>query len=167
MCPYARARARVADQHVVILKLISSLLPRLELMEKQTGKEVHGHVEIHDLKYFGMKHFYMPLLLILKDTTQIDQDYYPEFLGRIFVVNTPKMFTAVWKIIKKWLDPIVQEKVTILGADFREALLKEIDAANLPGWLGGTCSCPNGCVPSVQDLSGVEDACDTALLVFI
>ena len=39
------------------------------------------------------------------------QDYYPESLHKCYVVNAPWIFNSVWRIIKGWLDPVVQAKV--------------------------------------------------------
>ena len=37
-------------------------------------------------------------------------------------------------------------KIKIYGDDYLPALLEEVDAANLPSTLGGSCECQDGCV---------------------
>jgi hypothetical protein len=45
----------------------------------------------------------------------IDQDHYPEMLRKVIAINVPSLFSAVWKIVAPWLDPITQGKVTPMG----------------------------------------------------
>ena len=50
--------------------------------------------------------------------------------------------------MRPWLAKETQEKVHILGADYKNTLLQLVDPENLPVTLGGTCSCgdePNSC----------------------
>lgn len=49
----------------------------------------------------------MSALQLLKTVLDIIQHYYPETLNKMFVVNAPTVFVAMWKIIKPWLEPRV------------------------------------------------------------
>ena len=40
----------------------------------------------------------------LQAVLKISTDYYPEILGKGFIINAPMIFTGVWAIIKGWLD---------------------------------------------------------------
>jgi hypothetical protein len=98
----------------------------------------------------------MPTINMLNMLTEIDLNYYPETLGRLFLVNTPSTFVVLWKIVKTWLDAGTIDKVKILGTDYQSTLLEHIPAENLPSYLGGTCTCdhmPGGCVPSQGTVS--------------
>jgi len=35
----------------------------------------------------------------------ITQDNYPETLYRMYIINVPMLFSAVWAIAKKFIDP--------------------------------------------------------------
>ncbi|CAK0811939.1 unnamed protein product [Prorocentrum cordatum] len=59
-------------------------------------------------------------------------------LGMHFFVNTPWVFTAVWRALRPALDPTTVSKMHILGSDFRAELLRHIDPGQLPRELGGT-----------------------------
>lgn len=49
----------------------------------------------------------MNALYLLKAVADIVQRYYPETLHRLFIVNTPSAFVAMFKIVKSWLNPRV------------------------------------------------------------
>ena len=75
-----------------------------------------------------------------KAMSSIDQNRYPETLGKLFVVNAPTVFAAVWKVAKKFLDKRTVDKISILpkGAAAQAELLKHIPAESLPIEYGGS-----------------------------
>ncbi|KAI6114036.1 CRAL-TRIO domain-containing protein, partial [Pisolithus sp. B1] len=91
---------------------------------------------------------------------QISQDYYPERMAKLAIVNTPSSFTFIWSIVKPWLAKETAEKVDVLGSDYQGVLLELIDAESLPTTLGGKCTCEHagGC-----DLSGAGPWMDERL----
>jgi hypothetical protein len=96
---------------------------------------------------------------------------YPETLGNCYIVNAPWVFNLLWSAISPMLKQSTQDKILVCGADYKEVLslyqhvpstqhlrtspwqvlLKNIDAANLPVFLGGTCACPGGCCPALDE----------------
>ena len=60
-------------------------------------------------------------------------------------MNAPWGFATVWSVIKRWLDPVTVDKISILGANYQPELLAQIPAENLPVQFGGMCRCPGGC----------------------
>lgn len=76
---------------------------------------------------------------------KIGQDYYPECMGKFYLINAPFMFSTVWMIIKPWLDPVTVSKIDILSNNYKDKLLEQIPIENLPKDLGGTCQCSGGC----------------------
>jgi hypothetical protein len=62
-------------------------------------------------------------------------------MGQLAIVNAPSSFTLIWSMIKPWLSKETAEKVDIFGSDYKDQLLKLIDADCLPSTLGGTCEC--------------------------
>jgi hypothetical protein len=75
----------------------------------------------------------------------MSQNYYPERLGRLYLINAPWGFSTVFGIVKGWLDPVTVEKIHVLGSGYQKELLSQIPAENLPKMFGGTCDCPGGC----------------------
>lgn len=71
-------------------------------------------------------------MLFVYTTLDIDQTFYPERLGQLFLVNAPWVFKGLWTMIKPWVDPVTVQKFIICSDNGAKELLKEIDAAVLP-----------------------------------
>ncbi|KAI5122799.1 hypothetical protein M0805_000142 [Coniferiporia weirii] len=110
------------------------------------GRIVDDIFVIVDLKDFGLNKFWQMKGLI-RDSFQMSQDYFPETMGILVVINAPYSFSAIWNAVRPWLAKETQDKVRIFGADYKSFLLEHIDAENLPASLGGTCTCSDvgGC----------------------
>eukprot|EP00478_Filoreta_tenera_P000950 GABV01000957.1.p1 GENE.GABV01000957.1~~GABV01000957.1.p1 ORF type:complete len:279 (+),score=71.39 GABV01000957.1:79-837(+) len=50
----------------------------------------------------------------LGEISKIDQDTYPESMGVTFVINTSWLFSAIWSMIKPWLNERTQRKIIVL-----------------------------------------------------
>lgn len=77
--------------------------------------------------------------------SSIGQERYPETMGKFYIINAPWAFSAVWAVIKPWLDEVTVAKIDILGSGYKDKLLAQIPKENLPVEFGGTCACPGGC----------------------
>uniref|UniRef100_A0A6U4NVU9 CRAL-TRIO domain-containing protein n=2 Tax=Hemiselmis andersenii TaxID=464988 RepID=A0A6U4NVU9_HEMAN len=62
--------------------------------------------------------------------------FFPERMGVCLLVGAPMFFTAVWHVIKPWLDAKTQKKVAFVRVD---KLGEYIAPDCRPSWLGGTC----------------------------
>ncbi|KAH7928390.1 CRAL/TRIO domain-containing protein [Leucogyrophana mollusca] len=122
----------------------------LPAASRAAGRPIEHAFVIVDLKGFGLSQFWQ-VKSLARDSFQISQDYFPETMGQLAIVNAPSSFTFIWGIIKPWLSKETVAKVDILGSDYQKVLLDLVDAENLPAVLGGKCNCENdgGC-----DLSG-------------
>ena len=65
------------------------------------------------------------------------QNFYPEILGKLYIVNVPKLFYVLWVVVKLWLDDQTKRKIEIESGKATEKLLKDIDASNLHVKFGG------------------------------
>ncbi|KAK7350744.1 hypothetical protein VNO77_09661 [Canavalia gladiata] len=66
------------------------------------------------------------------------QDYYPERLGKLFIVHAPYMFMKVWKIIYPFIDDNTKKKIVFVeNKKLKSTLLEEIDESQLPDIYGG------------------------------
>ncbi|EOD40372.1 hypothetical protein EMIHUDRAFT_222835 [Emiliania huxleyi CCMP1516] len=77
-------------------------------------------------------------LTIFRDFAGMMSRNYPETLYKQFIINAPRVFSAIWRIVRVWLDPNTREKVHVLGSTFAPTLLQHIDAHQLPVEYGGT-----------------------------
>ncbi|KAJ2999217.1 cytosolic factor, phosphatidylinositol/phosphatidylcholine transfer protein [Globomyces sp. JEL0801] len=69
---------------------------------------------------------------VIQLLSSIAADYYPETLGKMFLINCPTLFTAVWAVIKSFLDETTVAKISILGSNYKKQLLEHIAEENLP-----------------------------------
>ncbi|KIS71490.1 putative phosphatidylinositol(PI)/phosphatidylcholine(PC) transfer protein [Mycosarcoma maydis] len=117
---------------------------RLPVCSAHKGGLVETSCTIMDLKNVGVSQFWK-VSGYVQQASNIGQHYYPETMGKFYIINSPYIFTTVWSVIKGWLDPVTVEKIKILGHKYQDELLQQIPAENLPVDLGGKCQCSGGC----------------------
>jgi len=84
---------------------------------------------------------------VFKRMSKMDSDNYPETMGKFFIINAGWTFRSAWGLLKGFLDPKTAAKITVLGGDYKDELLKHIEPCHLPKFLkGGTCECKDGCL---------------------
>ncbi|KAG1740344.1 CRAL-TRIO domain-containing protein [Suillus lakei] len=93
---------------------------------------------------FSLSSFYQ-VRDYVNEASKIGQDRYPECMGKFYIINAPWGFSAVWSLIKPWLDEVTVSKIEILGSSYQQKLLQDIRAEDLPADLGGMCKCTGGC----------------------
>lgn len=75
---------------------------------------------------------------LVKDGLQTLQNYYPERLGRVFLVNYPATIRAAFTAISPIIDAGAKEKIIWIGeADPSATLLKYLPPKSIPSFLGG------------------------------
>jgi hypothetical protein len=111
------------------------------------GRKIETGLTIIDLKGGSSSLLSPSVQSFVKIASQICQDYYPETLGMMYIVNVSWIIRAGWTIVKAFLDARTVAKIHIRGDNFQKDLLEHVDAKNLPKFLGGTCECePHGCI---------------------
>lgn len=115
-------------------------LDRMAVSSIASGKNVERVVMIHDLAHLKFS-VETAGVRIFKKTVTFDQNYFPERLHRAFIINAPMSFRGAWALVKPLLDVKTQEKIIILGANYKEALLECIPPSQLPAHYGGLCQC--------------------------
>ncbi|KAK4004697.1 SEC14-like protein 2 [Daphnia magna] len=113
-----------------------------------TGKSIAHQTFIIDLDGFSMRQrTYRPFREIGIEGIKMSEANYPESFRRVFIINAPKVFTFVFSMVKPFLHQVTLDKISVFGFDKNEwsaALLKEIDADQLPVYYGGTMTDPDG-----------------------
>ena len=128
----------------LILEYEKFLHERLPACSAAVGHPVETSCTILDLANVSLSNFYRVKDYVMQ-AAKIGQDRYPETMGKFFIINAPWAFTAVWQVIKPWLDEVTVAKIDILGSSYKDKLLAQVPAENLPKEFGGKCECAGGC----------------------
>jgi hypothetical protein len=119
--------------------------PRLPACSRKSGHLLETCCTVMDLK--GVNLFNVSQVYgYVKKASAMSQNYYPERLGRLYLINAPWGFGAVWNVVKGWLDPVTVQKIHVLGSGYQKQLLEQVPAENLPTEFGGQCRCDGGCM---------------------
>lgn len=119
--------------------------PRLPACSRKSGHLLETCCTIMDLKGVGLGK--APSVYgYLKSASNMSQNYYPERLGKLYVINAPWGFATVWSVVKGWIDPVTVQKIHILGSGYQKELLSQVPAESLPKAFGGSCECEGGCM---------------------
>jgi hypothetical protein len=119
--------------------------PRLPACSRKSGYLLETCTSIMDAK--GVSLGMAPSVYgYLQQASGVSQNYYPERLGKLYIINAPWGFAAVFGMIKSFLDPVTVAKIHVLGSGYQKELLAQIPKENLPTTLGGECNCPGGCM---------------------
>ena len=121
--------------------------PRLPACCRKAGKLIETCCSIFDLKGVGVTKV-SSVYGYVKSASAISQNYYPERLGRLYLINAPWGFSGAFNFVKSFLDPVTVQKIHILGTDYHSKLLAQVPAENLPKQFGGNCECEGGCALS-------------------
>jgi len=122
---------------------------RFPSCSKQAGKIIEQSLTILDMEGVGISILTGKTKEFVKLAADIGQNYYPEMLGQMFLINTSFFFSAVWTIVKAFVDEKTRNKISVEKSSYQKKLLELVDADNLPTFLGGNCTCPNiegGCL---------------------
>jgi hypothetical protein len=118
--------------------------PRLPACSRKADALLETCCTIMDAKGVGLTS--MPSVYgYLQRASGISQNYYPERLGKLYIINAPWGFSSAFSVVKKFLDPVTVKKIHILGSGYQKELLAQVPAENLPKLFGGTCECAEGC----------------------
>ncbi|KAK1093155.1 cytosolic factor, phosphatidylinositol/phosphatidylcholine transfer protein [Friedmanniomyces endolithicus] len=104
--------------------------PRLPACSRKSGQLLETCCTIMDMK---------------GSASGISQNYYPERLGKLYIINAPWGFSSVFSVVKRFLDPVTVAKIHVLGSSYQKELFGQVPKENLPKQVGGTCACPGGC----------------------
>ena len=74
-------------------------------------KQICHTISILDMTNFSIGMMNKRVYSLVQHASKIAQDFYPEQLGQMMIVNAPMLFTGVWALIKGWLDEKTREKI--------------------------------------------------------
>lgn len=116
-------------------KVLHIVFPLLSERANRRVDQVTMIADINDL----------PLLKVFRGQTKgfmrvlvtLNQDYYPEMLGRMHILNAPIFFKGIWAIVRTWFDPRTGDKIEIHSDLGLKSIKKDIDLTKYPKLLGG------------------------------
>merc|ERR1711916_305301 len=85
------------------------------------------HIVIEDVDGLSWSHFNSQFLSVAKKILHIDENYYPEVAGKLYLIRVPWLFSGLWNIMKPLLAARTLAKIEICGANYTDALLQDID----------------------------------------
>ncbi|KAL0282128.1 UNVERIFIED_CONTAM: CRAL-TRIO domain-containing protein [Sesamum angustifolium] len=66
------------------------------------------------------------------------QEYYPERLGKVYIIHVPYIFMTLWKIVAPFIDKNTRKKIVFVeNKRLHATLLEDIDESQLPEVYGG------------------------------
>ena len=128
--------------------------PRLPACSRKSGALLETCCTVMDLKGVGLSKA-GSVYGYVKQASAISQNYYPERLGKLYLINAPWGFSSVFSIVKGFLDPVTVSKIHVLGSGYQPELLGQVPVENLPKQFGGTCACEGGC--ALSDMGPWQD----------
>uniref|UniRef100_G1SDB9 SEC14 like lipid binding 2 n=1 Tax=Oryctolagus cuniculus TaxID=9986 RepID=G1SDB9_RABIT len=108
------------------------------------GRKVETITMIYDCEGLGLRHLWKPAVEAYGEFLCMFEENYPETLKRLFVVKAPKLFPVAYNLIKPFLSEDTRKKIMVLGANWKEVLLKYISPDQVPVEYGGTMTDPDG-----------------------
>ncbi|XP_067930008.1 SEC14-like protein 2 isoform X2 [Watersipora subatra] len=149
--PFTRLDTRgilhsATKEQVLLHKLYSceQLLLTLKSQTAKMGKPIDQINIIYDVAGLSWHHLWPPGIDCFKTIIAAFEDNYPELLRKTYIINAPRLFVLAYNMLKGVISPRTREKVVVLGAHWKEALLKNIEADQIPVSYGGTQVDENG-----------------------
>jgi len=151
----AALKAEGITEHKMLLNLAVEYEkmadPRLPACSRKAGQLLETCCTVMDFTGVGLTNA-RSVFGYIQQASEMSNYNYPERLGHMYLINTPWGFSAVYKMVKGFLDPVTAAKIHVPGSasEAKKVLLAQIPAENLPAEFGGTCKCdgPGGCVMS-------------------
>ena len=91
----------------------------------RTGVRRYKHTAIIDVSGVTISMLGGQKTGLLKRISEIGGKYYPETVWKIYLVNAPIVFRAVWAVVRQLLHPVTVAKVSILGSSPGVAIEKD------------------------------------------
>lgn len=91
---------------------------RLPACSAAKGEVIDTTTSCLDMKGFSMGMLNSKTKNFVMIAIQMGQDYYPEIMHEMLIINCPLMFRAAWTVFKPFIDEKTRKKIHILGTKF-------------------------------------------------
>lgn len=165
-----QCQALASNKYVTMSDLLQSHIWGLENLAVlaynksiETGKRIDSFTTIIDMN--GLWWHHKDVIPLLGECTSIDNKYYPERIGKLYLINLPWIAPMLYQLVVPLVDPVTKQRIFPLAGDGRDVLTKVVSAEYLPSIYGGTCECVGkndglGCVPQypADDIEAVVES---------
>ncbi|KAL8425343.1 hypothetical protein Efla_001725 [Eimeria flavescens] len=122
--------------HSFLLDFRSMLL---DVLSRKFNRMVRM-TSIVDLQGLSARLLNRRALNLLRRTISGASENYPESIGSMYFINTPRTFSTIWSAMKGWMRQRTIAKITLLGSDAEAVLIRNVGGFALPPSLGGSCT---------------------------
>jgi hypothetical protein len=110
---------------------------RFQYASTKFAKDIQKAVVVNDMSNLTMS-LDMESIWYIKQVLSVDSNYYPERLHRLYLINCPWYFPAIFAMFKPFIDQRTRDKFHVLGSSYLNDLSEGIDLSEIPVEYGGT-----------------------------
>ncbi|KAH8272187.1 hypothetical protein KR018_010648 [Drosophila ironensis] len=117
-------------------------IQKISISAERLEKPVLNWSLLVDLEGLSMRHLWRPGIKALLYIIETVERNYPETMGRVLVVQAPRVFPIAWTIVSTFIDEHTRSKFLFYGPDnvhMKEGLSQYLNEDMVPDFLGGPC----------------------------
>ncbi|CAM9952997.1 unnamed protein product [Ectocarpus sp. 6 AP-2014] len=111
---------------------------RLILDKGENDNDDAQFITVEDVAGVWPWHLTPKVLSVLRALTGTMKAHYVERCHKSYIINAPRAFTALWRVVSAMLDARTRAKISILGTNYLEEMKEEIDISQIPPEYGGS-----------------------------
>eukprot|EP00903_Cladosiphon_okamuranus_P006249 g6133.t1 len=111
---------------------------RLILDKGEDANDDAKFITVEDVAGVRPWHLTPKILSVLRTLTGTMKAHYVERCYKSYIINAPRAFTALWRVVSAMLDARTRAKISILGTDYLGTMQEEIDMSQIPSEYGGS-----------------------------
>lgn len=137
---------RIVELMKLLVHFLEHDLKMLHEKKKTIGKLDEKTTFVLDFTGFNLKQFYDKTVINAGiQLITMYQDNYPETLKAAYLINVPSYFSWIFNLFKPFLNAVTLSKLKIYkGDEWKEEFFKIIDKKQVPGFMGGELTDPDG-----------------------
>ena len=97
------------------------IFPQCSQKQNKRIDKIFSIIDLKDSNLLSL--LYSDFKNFLKSYTELSQNYYPEMLNKLVIINAPFVFKTVWAVVKYWVDKKTRSKFIIHNGNGMESLL--------------------------------------------
>uniref|UniRef100_A0A915PTD0 CRAL-TRIO domain-containing protein n=1 Tax=Setaria digitata TaxID=48799 RepID=A0A915PTD0_9BILA len=119
--------SRISESEVMQLEVdhCNETFLTLRKNEKILGRQL-GTIIIFDFDEISTDMLWMPGVKVITTMFSQLQEMFPDVIRKLFLINTPTFFRMLWTLVTPCLAKQTQQRISILGADWKEKLREYI-----------------------------------------